>query len=79
MPMPPRLSEPFRVKTVEPIAITTRHERRHYLEQANYNLFAIPADRVTIDLEDSSDSYPRVRAGKIMDEDVIRVEEALLP
>lgn len=50
MPMPPRLLEPYRVKTVEPIAITSRHERRHYLEQAQYNLFRIPADRVTIDL-----------------------------
>jgi tryptophanase len=50
MPMPPRLTEPYRVKTVEPIAITSLHERRHYLEQAGYNLFAIPADRVTIDL-----------------------------
>jgi tryptophanase len=50
MPMPPRLLEPYRVKTVEPIAITSRHERRHYLEQAHHNLFRIPADRVTIDL-----------------------------
>jgi tyrosine phenol-lyase len=42
--------EPFRIKVVEPIARTTRAERERYLEEAHYNLFALPADRVTFDL-----------------------------
>ncbi|NNE09345.1 MAG: tryptophanase [Gemmatimonadetes bacterium] len=42
--------EPFKIKVVETIPQTSRRERRQILEEAGYNLFAIPADRVTIDL-----------------------------
>ena len=42
--------EPFRVKVVEPIRMTTRRERDHYLKQAGYNLFLINAENVIIDL-----------------------------
>ncbi len=42
--------EPFRIKTVEPIRMTTVEERRGYLEQANYNLFSLHAEHVLIDL-----------------------------
>ncbi len=42
--------EPFRIKVVEPIRMTTPAERRAYLEQAGFNLFRIPAERVLIDL-----------------------------
>jgi tryptophanase len=42
--------EPFRVKVVEPIKMTTRRERDHYLKQAGYNLFLINAENVIIDL-----------------------------
>jgi len=46
----PTIIEPFRIKVVEPIARTTRAARQRYLEEAHYNLFALPADRVTFDL-----------------------------
>ncbi len=42
--------EPFKIKVVEPIALTTRAQRERYLEEANYNLFTLPAERVTFDL-----------------------------
>lgn len=42
--------EPFRVKVVEPIKITTREEREQYLKQACYNLFLLRAENVIIDL-----------------------------
>jgi len=42
--------EPFRIKSVEPIRITTAEQRRRYLQEADYNLFRIPARRVMIDL-----------------------------
>lgn len=42
--------EPYRIKMVEPIGQTTRRERERILKEAGYNVFAIPADKVTIDL-----------------------------
>jgi tryptophanase len=42
--------EPFRVKVVEPIKMTTRDERESYLQDANYNLFLIKSENVIIDL-----------------------------
>jgi len=42
--------EPFRIKTVEPIRVTTHAERERLLEEAGYNLFKIPADAVVVDL-----------------------------
>jgi tryptophanase len=41
--------EPFRIKTVEPLAFTTAAERENILREACYNVFAIPADKVLID------------------------------
>lgn len=41
--------EPFKIKTVEPLTIMTRAEREPYLKEAGYNLFLLPAERVTFD------------------------------
>ncbi|MCP5535750.1 MAG: tryptophanase [Akkermansiaceae bacterium] len=42
--------EPFRIKSVEPIKMTTREERLGYLEKAHYNLFSLDSNNVLIDL-----------------------------
>jgi tyrosine phenol-lyase len=42
--------EPFKIKVVEPIRITTREERELFLQQAGFNLFLIKAENVLIDL-----------------------------
>ncbi|UCH11561.1 MAG: tryptophanase [Fidelibacterota bacterium] len=42
--------EPFRIKTVEPICMTTAEERAVILKEAHYNLFALSAEDVLIDL-----------------------------
>ncbi|MET0615077.1 MAG: tryptophanase [Thermoleophilaceae bacterium] len=42
--------EPFRIHSVEPVAMTTREERIEELERAGHNLFNVPAPRVLIDL-----------------------------
>ncbi len=42
--------EPFRIHSVEPISLTTRPQRQAELEAAGYNLFAIPSQKVLIDL-----------------------------
>jgi len=47
---PKTIIEPFRIKSVEPIRRTTREERQRLLEGAGYNLFAVPADAILIDL-----------------------------
>lgn len=42
--------EPWRVKVVEPISLPDRDTRRRRLDEAGYNVFAIPAVDVYIDL-----------------------------
>lgn len=43
-------AEPFRIKMVEPINLISREEREIAMVNAGYNLFAIPAENVYIDL-----------------------------
>ena len=50
MDLPRTIIEPFRIHAVEPIRITTRDERAAALEAAGWNLFAIHAEDVLIDL-----------------------------
>mgnify|MGYP001272986913 CR=1 FL=1 len=42
--------EPFRIKTVEPIHLTTQAEREALIKGVHYNLFALKSDDVLIDL-----------------------------
>jgi tryptophanase len=42
--------EPFRIKTVEPLRMSTARERQAWLAECGWNLFLLPAERVLIDL-----------------------------
>jgi len=42
--------EPFTIKSVETLRLTSREEREQYLQEAHYNLFKIKSQHVLIDL-----------------------------
>src|SRR5690554_4506490 len=44
------IAEPFKIKLVEPLTLTTREQREQYLKQADYNVFSLKSDYVYIDL-----------------------------
>jgi tryptophanase len=50
MSSPRTIIEPFRIKSVEPIRMTTRAEREQCIRRACYNLFSLHSDDVLIDL-----------------------------
>lgn len=48
--MPKYVAEPFKIKTVEPLTVTTREERERFLKEAHYNLFGLRSEHVYIDM-----------------------------
>jgi tryptophanase len=42
--------EPFKIKVVEPIKMTTKEQRKKMLAKAGYNLFMVDAENIIIDL-----------------------------
>jgi len=69
--MPKTLIEPFRIKSIEPIRMTSRAEREQLLESAKLNVFKLRAEDVLIDwLTDSGTGAMSSRQwGAIMEGD----------
>ena len=60
--------EPFKIKSVESLPITTEQQRREFLEREYWNVFGLKSQEVTIDLLTDSGtgsmsvSYTHLRA-----------------
>src|SRR5690625_7940223 len=44
------IAEPYKIKAIEPIAVTTRQQREQVIKEAGYNTFLINSKDVYIDL-----------------------------
>ncbi len=43
-------AEPFKIKMVESLKISSPEERMQWIQEAHFNLFNLPSDQVFIDL-----------------------------